>query len=200
VVSGAAALLLSKTAWLGPDDVKLALTSTATKLSGVAVNAQGAGELNLRSLAASTPVQKAQVLPTGNGQGSIEKARGGRNLTMDGVPLTGEIDIFGGNWTPTLSQQAGWLQAWTWDGWFNGSQYTGGSFAADTTSWAGKTWQGKTWQGKTWQGKTWQGKTWQGKTWQVGTWTGAGWSSTTWGSATATPSWSSKTWSSAAWN
>jgi serine protease AprX len=200
VVSGAAALVLTKWPWLSPEEVKHQLTSSAVKLGGVSSAAQGAGVLNLWNALGANPQSGGQNFAAGNGLGSIEKARGGRNLTMDGVALTGEVDIFGNNWTPTLSQQAGWLQAWTWDGWFNGSQYTGAGFVSDTTSWAGKTWQGKTWQGKTWQGKTWQGKTWQGKTWQTGSWTGQGWSSASWGSAASTPSWAGKVWSSAAWN
>jgi serine protease AprX len=195
VVSGALALMLSKTPSTTPDDLKGTLLGNSTKLSGIDTSAQGQGALDLRKvLNSGTFGRGAYTLPPmlGTGTGTVEKTRGGQNLTMDGVALTGEKDIFGLNWdSSSLAGAVAQGRSWTWDGWFNGSQWTGGQFITnDTTSWAGKTWQGKTWQGKTWQGKT----------WQVGGWTGTGWSAAAWESASTVPSWAGRTWSSAGWN
>jgi serine protease AprX len=185
VVSGAAALLLSQRGWgLTPDDVKKVLMSTATPLAGQPVSAQGAGEINLAKAMTMNPPGARQYLEWGNGAGALEKSRGDARITMDGITLQGEVDIFGMRWdSGMLSGLAGGKQAWTRDGTFNGSQWLGGGFAGDTVTWAGKTWSGKTWSGKTWTGKTWSGKTWTGKTWSSAVWTGTGWSSASWPSS-----------------
>jgi serine protease AprX len=196
VVSGAAALVYQRYSYMNPDDVKNYLRVTATPLSGVATAAQGAGALNLRNALNLAPAAAQQSLPNGNGNGSLENARGGQYVTLDGAPLTGEVDIMGTAWSSsTMATKATSRNAWDWDGTFNGAIWTGGSLTPDTVSWAGKTWQGKTWQGKTWQGKTWQGKT-----WQTGVWTGRTWSSASWGSPVPTPGWAGRVWSSAGWN
>ena len=185
VVSGAAALLLSQRDWgVTPDHVKRVLMATATPLAGQPVSAQGAGEINLAKAMTATPTGFRQYHEWGNGAGALEKTRGDTRITMDGIALQGEVDIFGVRWdSGMLSGLAGGKQAWTAPGTFNGSQWLGGGFASDTVTWAGKTWSGKTWSGKTWSGKTWSGKTWTGKTWSSAVWTGSGWSSTSWPSS-----------------
>src|SRR5919199_2041617 len=182
VVSGAVALLMSQRGWwMTADDVKKVLQSSATPLAGQAVAAEGAGEINLARAMALTPPGVKQYWEWGNGGGTLDNARGGTRITMDGVVLQGETDVFGQHWdSGYLSGIAGGKQAWTWPGMFNGSQWIGGGVEADTTSTAGKVWSGKTWSGKTWSGKTWSGKTWSGKTWSSAVWTGSGWSSAAW--------------------
>jgi serine protease AprX len=199
VVSGGVALLLQQRPALSPDDVKQALKATARILPGQATSAQGSGEINLASASTFTPSNSAQKLQAGNGSGSLESARNGFNLTMDGVPLNGELDIFGSQWnSATMAAAAANRNAWS-GGFFNNTQYGSGYFAADTTSLAGKTWSGKTWTGKTWTGKTWSGKTWSGKTWSSAVWSGAGWSSASWPSSTGNGSWAGKRWSAGSW-
>ncbi len=55
VVSGAAALVLSRSPGLAPDQVKALLTATATPLAGTDRRAQGAGVLDLRRAATTAP-------------------------------------------------------------------------------------------------------------------------------------------------
>jgi serine protease AprX len=200
VVSGGVALLLQQRPRLTPDDVKQALKATARVLPGQPTTGQGSGEVNLTGASAFTPVNSAQTWQAGLGDGSLESARNGFNLTMDGVPLNGELDIFGGQWHGSaMASAAANRSAWSADGFFNGTQWNAGSFASDTVTVAGKTWSGKTWSGKTWSGKTWSGKTWSGKTWSGAVWSGAGWSSAAWPSTATNGTWAGKRWSASSW-
>jgi serine protease AprX len=154
VVSGGVALLLQQRPGLDPDDVKQALKATASVLPGQPVAAQGSGEINLTAASSFAPSwNNAQTWQAGNGSGSLESARNGFNLTMDGVALAGELDIFGNQWNSSALAGAAFTRsAWSWDGWFNGTQWNAGAFGTDTVTVAGKTWSGKTWTGKTWSG------------------------------------------------
>ena len=200
VVSGGVALLLQQRPNLAPDDVKQALRATAAVLPGQPVAAQGSGELNLRAASSFTPSNSMQTWQPGNGSGSLESARNGYDLTMDGATLSGELDIFGHQWNGTaLAGAASTRTAWSVDGVFNGTQWNAGAFAPDTTSLAGKTWSGKTWSGKTWSGKTWSGKTWSGKTWSSAAWNGTGWSSAAWPSTADDGAWAGRRWNASTW-
>ncbi len=200
VVSGGVALLLQQRPNLRPDEVKDLLTVNATRLAGSESSAQGAGEVDFAKAANAQVVSQNRSRTGGNGRGSLDKARGGYYVSMDGVDLRGEVDIMALPWDSGLmADRAFGIAAWGADGTFNGSQWIGGSFSADTTSWAGKTWSGKTWSGKTWSGKTWSGKTWSGKTWSNATWNGSGWSSASWPAPVSGSSWAGARWSTAAW-
>jgi subtilisin family serine protease len=123
VVSGAASLLLEQRPGLTPDQLKALLTSTARPLTGVDVQAQGAGALDLRR-ARSTPTPTAkQRWAKANGKGSLEAARGSRHVTIGGELLSGETDVRGRAWN-----------GHTWNG----------------HTWNGHTWNGHTWNGHTW--------------------------------------------------
>ncbi len=200
VVSGGVALLLQQRPALRPDDVKDLLTLTATRLGGRDSAAQGWGEVDFAAAASAPVVAQDRAWPAGHGRGSLDTARGGYHVSVDGVDLRGEIDIMAMPWnSPLLAERAFAAAAWGADGTFNGSQWIGGSFTSDTTSWAGRTWSGKTWSGKTWSGKTWSGKTWSGKTWSSATWNGSGWSSASWPAPVSGSSWAGARWSTAAW-
>jgi serine protease AprX len=224
VVSGAVALLLDEHPELTPDQVKAALRSTAVPLQKADPSVQGAGELNLGATdAVRSPVghrvtrrmlqfqqqfqqqqrqPQEQQLPRGTGTGSLEAARGGAHLVLNGKTLAGERDIFGRAWDSTaLAAAAAQGTAWSPDGWFNGSNWTGAGFAADTSNAAGLTWSGRTWSGSTWSGSTWSGSTWSGSTWSGSTWSGSTWSSRTWsGSTWSGSTWSGSTWSGTTWS
>jgi serine protease AprX len=194
VVSGAAALILQMYPGLQPNDMKAYLKKISVQLSGYATAQQGRGSINLRTAINTAPTYgNSQALANGNGTGSIEAARGGNNVVVGGVAISGEVDIMGNPWNSAdMAARVQNGQAWI-DGNFNYAGWLGSGYVYDMTSWAGKTWQGKTWQGKTWQGKTWQGKT-----WQAGTWSGSGWTSASWGTPAKAP-WAGRTWSSSTW-
>jgi serine protease AprX len=201
VVSGAVALLLDQRPALTPDQVKDLLERTATPLAGETPASEGAGEIDLaRARTTAASWFALQLWPRGDGSGSLESARNGFHVTMDGVDLTGEQDIMSQAWNSTLlGRLALALAAWGSDGSFNGALWTGTGFATDTTSWAGKTWSGKTWSGKTWSGTTWSGSVWNGKTWSGAVWNGTTWTSATWPSMTTDTDLSAKIWSSVSW-
>jgi serine protease AprX len=181
LTSGAVALLLQKRPWLQPGQVKAILTKTAAPLPLVAVRAQGAGVLRL-----AAGVSDGLSIPDGgqsfgqsSGVGTLEGARGDKHVSINGVPLTGEEDIFGHGFSSAdhAARSAGG------DGWADGG-------------WNGTTWSGTTWSGTTWSGTTWSGTTWSGTTWSGTTWSGTTWSGTTWSGTT----WSGDIWSNYSWS
>jgi serine protease AprX len=188
VVSGAVAVLLEQRPSLTPDQVKRALTSTATPLSQAPGTCDGAGLVNVASASAMWGGSGAQSHPAATAAGSLHNSRGSHRVSLDGRELKGEVDIFGRPF-----DVAGWAArsrsgtAWS-DGAWNGSKLTGTGFTAN--SWAGPAWAGVTWSGTSWSGTSWSGVTWSGVTWSGTTWSGTTWSGV---------SWSGVTWSDAAW-
>ena len=193
ITAGGIALLLQQFPYAAPNDVKALLRTSAHAIAGTTTAYQrGGGELNLAQATTLYPdTTSSQSVPKGNGNGLLNKARGGNYVTIGGVALTGEKDILGTPWNSAVqAAQIADGTVWTWDGKFNGVAWIGtAGYTADTTSWAGKTWQGKTWQGNGWAGKS----------WQTGIWLGTGWSSATWGGPVSSPTWASKAWFSGGW-
>ena len=203
VVSGAAALLLSQRPWLTPDQVKQVLVDSAQELRGQPATRQGAGELDLRA-AFRQRAQRGEdgqgdTGPAAVGTGTLEGARGTAHVTMNGVTLTGERDIFGHAWNSAAMARAE-ARGSTWsDGAWNGSTWSGSTWSGST--WSGSTWSGSTWSGSTWSGSTWSGSTWSGSTWSGSTWSGSTWSGSTWsGSTWSGSTWSADTWLTATWS
>jgi serine protease AprX len=196
VVSGLAALYLSKYPTATPDAVKRVLMATAnTNSTSHAQVYPGLGVPNLNNaMTVSPPNARVQAATGATGTGSLEAARGGSYVNDGTSDLTGERDIFGHAWD---SQQ--WAAAsaagntWTSGSW-NGNAWTG-------TTWTGNTWTGTTWTGNTWTGNTWTGNTWTGNTWTGNTWTGEGWTGNTWTGNTWTGNaWTNSIWSGETWN
>jgi serine protease AprX len=187
LISGSIALLLQKRPDLNPGQVKAILAQSADALPGVSVQAQGAGLLDLGaglSDSLSVPVGW-QSFPPSAGNGSLEKARGNNHVVVNGVPVTGEADVFGHGFSAAdHASQSAAGQGWGSDGSWNG------------TTWSGTTWTGTTWSGTTWTGTTWSGTTWSGTTWSGTTWSGTTWSGTTWSGTT----WSGEIWSNYSWS
>jgi serine protease AprX len=183
-VSGAVALLLQKYPLLTPDQVKKMLFDHGeTPLRGTPGFLQGHGELDLRKLLSATALRSTPPPPHGaawsSGSGSLELARGGAHLTMDGVALQGEEDIFGQPFD-ALAMAALEAAEHSWSGGkWNGSTWTGIAWSGD--SWTGSTWSGHTWSGSTWSGSTWSASTWSGSTWSDLGWSGDQWLGATWG-------------------
>src|SRR3954454_3426343 len=96
VMAGSVALLLQDRPSLSPDQVKWVLRKTAKSLPSADASAQGAGEMDVRgALHHSINNSGTQTWPTGSGTGSLEAARGTEHVSMGGVPVRGEADLFG---------------------------------------------------------------------------------------------------------
>jgi serine protease AprX len=182
VVSGAVALMLQARPSLTTDQVKALLKSTAAPLSLLDQNAEGSGLINVNAAVNGyLPWGSTQTWSTAAGSGSINQARGASYVTVNGVALTGEQDIFGGAWKgaawATASAKA---SAWTGGSW-NGSVWTGACLCG--TGWSGAQWSGAQWSGAQWSGAQWSGAQWSGAQWSGAQWSGAQWSGAQWSGA-----------------
>jgi len=199
ITSGAAADILSAHPDYSPDQVKAALTRSAARIYEHNPNKVGSGELNVAAALNQSVSNATQSYTVANGLGTLEGARGSAHVSLGGVTLTGEKDIFGNTWT-SASIAAARAAGATWSGGvYNGATWSGATWSGATWSgatWSGATWSGNTWTGATWSGATWSGATWSGATWSGATWSGATWSGATWSGAT----WSGATWSGATWS
>lgn len=188
IASGTVALLLQKYPNMPPDQVKRMLKAYARPLRGSDGSTQGSGAIDCRWLAwAPPPANYGQNHPAATGMGSVEASRGRDHLTMDGVVLQGEIDIFGKPFAPGTSGTS-----WVGGDW-NGSTWSGSSWSG--SSWSGSSWSGSTWSGSSWSGSSWSGSTWSGSSWSGSTWSGSSWSGSSWSGS----SWSGSTWSGSVW-
>jgi serine protease AprX len=178
VASGAAALLLSAHPTLTPSQVKGALVKTAVISPVGTPKRMGAGIIN--ASLAHTAIAMTGATPHassafGTGTGSLQLARGSVRLGDNGVVLSGERDIFGKPWMPSIWAPAA-LAGTTWNnGSWNGSAWTGTTWAS-TGYWQGRAWVGKTWSGSAWSGRAWVGNVWTGRRWVGNTWAGGLWS------------------------
>src|SRR5579871_317396 len=184
VTSGAVALLLQARPGLSPDQVKALLRSTATPLALLDNNAEGFGEINVASAAqAAVPLLSAQAWAHATGAGSLEQARGGSHVAINGAELTGERDIMGQPWSgATWAQASGNASAWTGGTW-NGRVWAGATWGATgwaSTGWTGASWTGASWTGASWTGASWTGASWTGASWTGASWTGASWTGASW--------------------
>jgi serine protease AprX len=195
-VSGAVADLLQRYPQLTPDQVKNMLTSSCDKLSSINWKQQGCGELDMGRLqGASVPSVSAsqQYNVPSTGTGSLEGSRGTDHISMNGVVLQGEQDIFG---APFSSAAMAALEAagssWS-GGMWNGSLWTGSSWSG--SSWSGSSWSGSSWSGSSWSGSSWSGSSWSGSSWSGSSWSGSSWSGSSWSGS----SWSGGAWLGASW-
>jgi serine protease AprX len=187
IVSGAAALLLQKYPNANPDRIKALLTSTGYQISAKSQQI-GGGELQLEAALAAALPSSTQTWPVGTGTGSLEAARGSDHLTLDGVVLTGEQDIFGQAFD---SAEMAVLEA-------QRSSWSGGTWNGNT--WSGSSWSGSSWSGSSWSGSSWSGNSWSGSSWSGNSWSGSSWSGNSWsGSSWSGNSWSGNSWSTADW-
>ena len=205
-VTGAVALLLQRYPQLTPDMVKQMLMESAENLPGVPQAWQGSGELDLTALLTTSPVAGhgiASRVKTPNcgpgrggphactsstGTGSLELSRGTYHLSMNGVVLQGEEDIFG---QPFDSAEMAALEA-------AGSSWSGGIW--NGSSWSGSSWSGSSWSGSSWSGSSWSGSSWSGSSWSNLSWSGSSWSGSSWsGSSWSGSSWSGSSWSGLDW-
>ena len=179
--SGAVADLLQRYPQLTPDQVKAMLTASCDKLSSYNWKQQGCGELDMsKLLGASVPSASAsqQYNAPSIGTGSLEASRGSDHISLNGVVLQGEQDIFG---MPFNSAAMASLEAagHSWSGGiWNGSSWSGSSWSG--SSWSGSSWSGSSWSGSSWSGSSWSGSSWSGSSWSGSSWSGSSWSGGSW--------------------
>ena len=179
VAAGAVALVLQRFPNATPDMVKKYVVSTALKLGGFDSQAQGAGEMRLGEMFKKTPPAYQQKFTAATGAGTLEAARGTDRISRDGVPLTGERDIFGTSIdTKALAALEASGSSWSGGSW-NGSSWSGSSWSG--SSWSGSSWSGSSWSGSSWSGSSWSGSSWSGSSWSGSNWSGDVWASDTWG-------------------
>jgi serine protease AprX len=207
VVSGLAALLVEEHPQATPDQVKALLTSTAAPVAGGAPAASGRGEA-MASTAVQAPLPTAvQSFADSTGTGSLEAARGSLHVTLHGVVLRGEQDIFGDAVnTAALATVESYADSW-WGGTWNGATWSGSYWVWSPTvidwayapwtsnSWAGVPWSAVTTPSGIWTGTSWSGPSWSGTSWSGTSWSGTSWSGTSWSGT----SWSNDGWSSYRW-
>jgi serine protease AprX len=188
-VSGAAALLLQANPGYTPDQIKDVLRSSANPISGATPQAQGQGVLNVVGAANTTPSSVPQSFPESTGTGTLEGSRGDAHLSLNGVTLSGEVDIMGKTFdSATMATLEAQGRSWAGGVW-NGSD------------WAGSGWSGTSWSSTSWTGRSWAGSAWLGRSWATGTWTSKGWTSTNWSGKTWTGmTWTGKTWVGKVWS
>ena len=199
VVSGVAALLFQHYPDLTPQQAKMLLGYGAQWMAKGTTKTAGAGIVDASSAIALSDKAITRALAStttatfGTGLGTLELARGSSHVSLDGVALTGEKDIFGKPWVPAVWAPLALLgTSWTADGSWNGSAFTGSTWSTtSSTDWAGRTWAGTTWTGRTWAGLTWTGRTWAAGSWDGRTWADNAWSGRTWAGRT----WAGSTWS-----
>jgi len=187
--SGSVAALLSAKPGLTPDQAKWLLVNSAKWLPNAPAQAQGRGLINtVGAYNGSLPLTTAQNALPGTGAGTLEGARGSAHQILNGVTLTGELDIMGMPFA--AAAMAGTELA--------GSSWAGGMW--NGSSWAGSGWAGNSWAGSSWLGSSWAGSSWAGSSWASGVWTGSGWAGSSWaGSGWAGSGWASSGWAGSSW-
>jgi serine protease AprX len=206
MLAGAAALVIQQRPGITPDQLKALFTSSTVRLQAIKGGRgwQGNGELDLaRAFRNPTPQTAGTTAPASVGTGSIELARGTDHISEDGVPLTGEFDIFG---TPFDAARMAPIEAthtaWTGGTW-NGNEWTGTDWTTGglaRTSWTGRSWTGRSWTGRSWTGRSWSGRSWTGRSWTGRSWTGRSWTSELGSDGSLSGAgWSGDVWATGSW-
>jgi len=198
VVSGLAALYLSKYPQATPDQVKAALTDSAVLPSQIQVLHGGYGVPDVQVAVSHDPPQASTPATGATGTGSLEAARGTNHVHDGYAELTGEQDIFGQVW-----DGAAWAAAsaagTSWNGGdFNGTTWTGTTWA--TGGWA-PCWESHAWSTGSWSSHAWSDHVWDSHAWSTDGWDSHAWSDSIWDShAWSGGSWGSHAWSTAGWS
>jgi serine protease AprX len=168
VVSGGIALMLQEHPSFTPDQVKRLIWTSETRLKGVTLLTGGAGELNLAPTFKKHMGSARQPWMPSSGTGLLEGSRGDIHVSLDGIPLTGEQDIFGAPFnSAALAALEATQTSWSGGVW-NGNVWTGNSWSAGawpTAAWSGNSWSGNSWSGNSWSGNSWSGNSWSSAFW-----------------------------------
>ena len=153
VVSGLSALLLEAHPEWTPDQLKLALTSTAVPVNTTDRNAAGAGLVfGPAALAAAPVATTSSVLSDASGR--LDDTRGTMRVTTDCGDSDAACELAG--------DETGREGALTG---FRNDPYTGYTAPWDGTSWYSSQWvglDGTSWYGTSWYGTSWYGTSWYG--------------------------------------
>jgi serine protease AprX len=187
VATGAAAVLLQRYPTLNPDGVKCSFLRSGTLVAGTT---SGGKMIDLDKATSSAAVPCTVSGPVSTGTGSLQTSRGTSIITVNGVALTGERDIFGplstSNWASLSKAGTSW-NGGTW----MGRDYIGtgwGTTVYGQTNWTGRAWSGSNWAGRAWSDIAWAGASWTGRAWSNTTvngvaWAGSAWAGVSWQSA-----------------
>ena len=174
VVAGAVALLTQARSSYGPDRIKALLKDTTYVLSGAGSPAQGSGLLNLRTVLSNPAAGSQQSFPVSTGTGTLGESRGSARVSLDGVELDGERDIFGHEFDAASMADLEQAEAsWSGGDW-NGNTWTG-------TGWASSSWASSSWASSSWASSSWASSSWASSSWASSSWASSGWAATTWG-------------------
>jgi serine protease AprX len=173
VVSGAAALVLSRTPSLTPDQVKARLLDTARP--GPVGDPQRVGHGWLDAAAATSSDSTAaanQGLAWSDGSGSLQASRGSQRVSI----TTGTVldPVLGP--LPVLTLLSGDLTAQNRP--FDADQYRSADWSG--SQWYGSQWYGSQWYGSQWYGSQWYGSQWYGSQWYGSQWYGSQWYGSEW--------------------
>ncbi len=196
VVSGAAALLISARPQLTPDQVKELLASTADRSAIVPRDERksGKGLLSASSANAAAIPAAVQTWSAAIGNGSLDAARGGQHVAVDGVVLQGEVAFNGSRWVGSRWVGSRWVDA-AW----SGSRWVDGTWMG--SRWVVSRWVGSRWVGSAWEGSRWVGSRWVGSRWVSASWTGSRWVDVSWdGSRWVDSSWGGSRWVGDNWS
>jgi serine protease AprX len=199
VTAGLAAQLVQRYPTATPEQIKAMLQSSATIIKfGFSQWSQGWGAITADRFLLTTPPATTRTAPIMTiGDAPINNDRLDATIALDGVTLTGEIDVQGNAWPAgTWATAAAALSSWHGGQW-NGRQFTGTKLksagwatAAWPSSWsgtpwsgiggAGGTWNGLRWNGLRWNGLRWNGLRWNGTSWEGLRWNGLRWNAVDW--------------------
>jgi len=170
IVSGAiAGLLQAKPGWT-PDQVKAMARKATWRMNNQDVAAGTGGLVVAWAVTNTMPSSTTQSYSAATGVGTLESARGNSHVTLDGVKLSGEKNIFGTAFsTTTWAKASAARTAWVGGAWM-GTAWAGEGWSTTNgvKSWTGRAWSGRAWSGGAWNGRAWSGASWNGTEWSTG--------------------------------
>lgn len=179
VATGAVAVLLDRYPGLTPDSLKCSLRQSGPTVGSAA---NGGKMIDLDRATATLPTLCRAVGPHSTGTGSIQAARGTSIVTLNGVSLTGERDIFGplksSTWAAASKTGRAWQGGFWMDRPMTGTGWTTSQYGQ--ANWAGRSWSGTNWAGRSWSDIAWAEATWNGRSWSNTLVDGAPWSGRSW--------------------
>jgi serine protease AprX len=181
ITSASAALVLSRTPSLTPDQVKSRLVTTTRRAPVTDINRVGSGVLDAYAATMSNSTAAAnQGLQPSDGTGSLQLSRGNTGVNIKTGTVLDELgnpvlDPLG-NPVPIMTPVAGLLTVQ--NTLLDVPAYLSGEWS--TSTWYTSTWYTSTWYTSTWYTSTWYTSTWYTSTWYTSTWYTSTWYADDW--------------------